>query len=114
MALEQLSFYRRDEKSAGLFYNRLGTGVIPPEKTGCSIALSEICQGGNWNEISMEELRGQILLGEDDFEDSHRDLLHDKQEIKEIPRTQRILNRPKLSTLFYKGRNKSERDEEIH
>ena len=61
-----------------------------------------------------KELRGQILLGEEGFVDSHRDLLHDKQEIKEIPRTQRFLNRPKLSTLFYKGRNKSERDEKIH
>jgi REP element-mobilizing transposase RayT len=61
-----------------------------------------------------EDLHGQILLGEEKFVDSHRDLLHDKQPVKEIPRTQRYLNRPKLSKLFTTGRNKAERNEQIH
>jgi DNA-binding MarR family transcriptional regulator len=41
-------------------------------------------------------------------------LLQDKIEIKEIPRTQRYLNRPKLSVLFSKEYKKAQRDERIH
>jgi hypothetical protein len=41
-------------------------------------------------------------------------LLHDKIEIKEIPRTQRYLNRPQLSALFLKEYKKAERDKLIH
>ena len=54
-----------------------------------------------------KELRGQILLGEEEFVDSHRDLLQDKQTVKEVSRIQRYLSRPKLSTLFLKERNKT-------
>jgi REP element-mobilizing transposase RayT len=61
-----------------------------------------------------EELQGQILLGDETFIDSHRDLLHDRNPVKEIPRTQRYLCRPELSTLFPKIINKAERDEQIH
>lgn len=61
-----------------------------------------------------EELQGQILLGEEAFIDSHRDLLHDKQPVKEIPRTQRYLNRPKLSNLFSKSKDKTDRNKQIH
>ena len=61
-----------------------------------------------------EELRGQILLGEEAFVDFHSDLLHDQQTVKEIPRTQRYLTRPKLSKLFIKVRNKAERNKQIH
>jgi hypothetical protein len=61
-----------------------------------------------------KELRGQILLGEEEFVDSHRDLLQDKQTVKEVSRIQRYLSRPKLSTLFLKERNKTERDKAIH
>jgi len=61
-----------------------------------------------------EELQGQILLGEELFIDEHKDLLYDKQRVKEIPRIQRYLNRPKLSILFSKEYKKSERNKRIH
>jgi putative transposase len=61
-----------------------------------------------------DELQGQILLGEESFIDKYRELLQDKIEIKEIPRTQRYLNRPKLSVLFSKEYKKAQRDERIH
>lgn len=60
-----------------------------------------------------EELQGQILLGEELFIDEHRDLLYDKQPVKEIPRTQRYLNRPKLSIFFSKEHEKAERNKQI-
>jgi len=59
------------------------------------------------------ELQGQILLGEEAFIDSHRGLLHDRQRAKEISRPQRSLNRPKLTKLFIKARNKGERNKQI-
>lgn len=60
-----------------------------------------------------EELRGQILLGEEAFVDKYREMLHDKIEIKEIPRTQRYLNRPQLSALLSGEYKKAERDKLI-
>lgn len=60
-----------------------------------------------------EELQGQILLGDDAFVDSHLKFVSDKQPVQEIPRTQRYLNRPKLSGLFSEARNKAERDKQI-
>ncbi len=59
------------------------------------------------------ELQGQILLGEEAFIDSHRGLLHDRQRAKEISRPQRSLNRPKLTKLFIKARNKAQRNKQI-
>jgi DNA-binding MarR family transcriptional regulator len=61
-----------------------------------------------------EELRGQILLGEADFVDAHKDLLHDKKTVKELSRNQRYVNRPRLSSLFSKSRKKTQRDQTIH
>lgn len=61
-----------------------------------------------------EELQGQVLLGEEPFIDKYRDLLHSKMQVKEIPRAQRYLNRPQLSTLFPGKYEKPERDKRIH
>lgn len=62
-----------------------------------------------WN-----ELRGQILLGEETFIERYKKLLHGKEQIKEIPRIQRYLNRPKLRDLFSKEDKKKERDKNIY
>jgi len=62
-----------------------------------------------WN-----ELQGQILLGEETFIERYRKLLHGKEQIKEIPRIQRYLNRPKLADLFCKGDEKKGRDKNIY
>lgn len=61
-----------------------------------------------------EELHGQILLGKEAFIDSHSNLLLDTQPVKEIPRIQRYLNRPKLSKLFSKAMDKRGRNKQIH
>ena len=47
-----------------------------------------------------EELQGQILLGEDSFVEKFKDLLGDKEAIKEIPRQQRYAGRPNLKEIF--------------
>ena len=53
------------------------------------------------------EVRGQALLGEDDFIDKLTDHLRKHKDILEIPRSQRYANRPALGKLFNVGRNAS-------
>jgi hypothetical protein len=51
-----------------------------------------------WNEV-----KGQALLGEDDFVDSLADHLRRHKDIPEIPKSQRFANRPALEKLFSKS-----------
>lgn len=48
-----------------------------------------------WNEV-----KGQALLGEDDFVDSLADHLRRQKDIPEIPKSQRYANRPTLDKIF--------------
>jgi hypothetical protein len=48
-----------------------------------------------WNEV-----KGQTILGEDDFVDSLVDHLKKYQDIPEIPKSQRYANRPALEKIF--------------
>ena len=61
------------------------------------------------------DLQSQILLGEEGFIDSVKDLLEGKKVEKEIPRLQRYVDRPTLNNLF-KGQKMrgEERDAGIH
>jgi putative transposase len=61
-------------------------------------------------ESPWDELQGQILLGEEGFIEKCKDVLSDKEKHKEIPRSQRYLNRPLLSKIFEKTDNKDERN----
>ena len=46
------------------------------------------------------KLKGQVVLGRDKFVEKLRPLLAESGGIKEIPRAQRLLNRPSLEALF--------------
>ena len=48
-------------------------------------------------------VRGQALLGSDAFVEKMRPLLEGARDLKEIPRTQRLLNRPSLARMFTKA-----------
>ena len=48
-------------------------------------------------------LQGQVLLGTEPFVEKIRPLLEGKDELTEIPRAQRFLNRPSLKKLFTKA-----------
>ena len=89
-------------------------GLFQQKKTEAEKLYRKFVRAGIGLKSPWDALRGQILLGEEDFVDAHRDLLRDKQPVKEIARAQRYLNRPKLSTLFLKGRSRSERNTLIH
>jgi transcriptional regulator with AAA-type ATPase domain len=49
------------------------------------------------------EVRGQALLGEDDFVDKLVDHLRNHQDVLEIPRSQRYATRPLLTVLLPEG-----------
>jgi hypothetical protein len=61
-----------------------------------------------------EELRGQVLLGEEGFVEKFKDLLEDKKQVKEIPRSQRYAGRPSLDKIFRGQKAKAQRDKSIH
>ncbi len=46
------------------------------------------------------ELKGQVLLGREQFVSELQPLLEGKSELKEFPQAQRLMNRPALKTLF--------------
>ncbi|MCL4491506.1 MAG: transposase [Nitrospirae bacterium] len=61
-----------------------------------------------------DDLQGQILLGEEEFIEKYKDLLSDKEQIKEIPRPQRYVSRPRLSKLLSKEDKTARRNRGIH
>ena len=61
-----------------------------------------------------DDLQGQILLGEEGFIEKYKDLLSDKEQIKEIPRPQRYVSRPRLSKLLSKEDKTARRNSGIH
>jgi putative transposase len=63
-----------------------------------------------WNEV-----KGQSILGEDDFVDSLIDHLKRHKNVPEIPKSQRFANRPALDKIFAEGilRDKRKRDKKI-
>lgn len=48
----------------------------------------------------MLDVKGQVILGEDEFVDSLADHLKEHKHVPEIPRSQRYANRPTLDTIF--------------
>jgi REP element-mobilizing transposase RayT len=62
-----------------------------------------------------EEVKGQSVLGEDEFLKELEPFAKGAKEFKEIPRTQRYLNRPKLEELFSRRmeRDKGWRNQKI-
>jgi putative transposase len=63
-----------------------------------------------------ESLKGQILLGKEEFAGRLREFLHGKENILEVPRVQRFLGRPSLEELFQGERcpGAKKRDEAIY
>ena len=48
-------------------------------------------------------LKGQILLGSDDFIEQSRSLIQSKDDLSELPRAQRAAHRPDLASMFSKS-----------
>ncbi|MEW6584507.1 MAG: transposase [Nitrospirota bacterium] len=72
----------------------------------------EFVDAGIGAEPIWKKMKGQILLGQEGFVEKFRPYLKENEDIKEIPKSQRYINRPDLSRLFEgKGRrDKARRD----
>ncbi|NTU41463.1 MAG: hypothetical protein HGA78_00105 [Nitrospirales bacterium] len=57
-------------------------------------------EAGAGQKSPWEELKGQVLLGEESFVEKFKELLTGKEQNKEISRVQRYSGRPDLETLF--------------
>ena len=57
-----------------------------------------------------EDLRGQVLFGEEGLVENLKNLLEHKREVKEIPRTQRYLGRVGLDKILSGQEGKAQRD----
>lgn len=71
-----------------------------------SIAEREYRQFVSWGigkPTIWSEVRGQALLGDDDFNEQMTDHLKKHKHVSEIPRSQRYANRPLLPALFPEG-----------
>jgi putative transposase len=59
------------------------------------------------------QVKGQMLLGEDDFIDRCKNYLKKHEDIKEIPRSQRFFHRPSLEQLFSNSNDNHKRNRKI-
>ncbi len=57
-----------------------------------------------------EALQGQVILGGEGFVEKFKDLIADKQQLREISRQQRYVGRPTLEKLFQMSDSKTSRD----
>jgi hypothetical protein len=75
----------------------------------------QFVQGGMEKTSLWAEVKGQTILGDDEFVDSLIDHLKKHKDAPEIPKNQRYVNRPSLDQIFQKGiiMDKSKRDKKI-
>ena len=75
----------------------------------------EFVKSGIGEEPIWSNLKGQILLGEDNFVEKFKGYLKGHEDIKEIPKSQRYINRPTLDNLLKERelKNKHVRDKKI-
>jgi REP element-mobilizing transposase RayT len=86
------------------------------KKTLAQKRYREFVQEGIEKGSIFTKTKGQILLGEDDFVKQFTAYLKKQEDMKEIPKSQRYLNRPSLDSLFEEEivKNKQKRDNKIY
>jgi REP element-mobilizing transposase RayT len=71
-------------------------------------------QEGLRTESPWRELKGQVLLGKENFTQRFKNLLSAREHIKEIPRHQRYVARPELEKLFKATDKKDRRNKTVY
>jgi len=89
----------------GLFSNKRGTAQRK---------YRVFVQEGLRTEAPWGELKGQVLLGKENFTEKFKALLSAKEHIKEIPRHQRYVSRPELEKLFKATGKKDRRNKTVY
>lgn len=77
-------------------------GVFGANRRKAQEQYREFVRQGIKKKSPWEKLQGQILLGQDSFIETFKDLLRNKEAVKEIPRQQRYAGTPDLKEVFNK------------
>jgi len=90
-------------------------GQLASEKKTAEVIYRKFVRAGMRAESIWKDLRGQSILGEDDFVEGMRDHITGKEHIPEISKRQRFINRPILENIFTTEvlQSKGARDERI-
>lgn len=91
------------------------TGQFAIRKRTARKSYREFVAAGVGEESIWKDVKGQSLLGEEDFAEGLINYVKGYEEIEEIPKSQRYLNRPGLKDIFNEDTlsNKRRRDERI-
>ncbi len=75
----------------------------------------EFVEAGIGEKTIWQDVKGQCLLGEEEFAESLIDYVKGYRDIKEIPKSQRYADRPRLNVLFDEGtiKNKTKRNKAV-
>lgn len=84
-----------------------------PNRTTAIKAYNQFVLSSTLEDSPWDNLKGGIFLGDKDFIDQAKEFYKDKEDIKEIPRIERLINRPSLEVLFDKVKTKTERNQRI-
>lgn len=90
-------------------------GQLASERKTAEEIYRKFVRAGIQTESIWKDLRGQSILGEDDFVEGMRNYLTGKEHIPEISKRQRFINRTILEKIFTKEvlQSKDARDERI-
>jgi putative transposase len=90
-------------------------GQFATQRGRAQAKYGEFVEAGIGGERIVEKVKAQSILGDDDFVEKLVGYVKGYQDIREIPRSQRYIKRPKLDELFdVKARsNKKKRNEKI-
>ena len=90
-------------------------GRLASERKSAEEIYRKFVRAGMRAESIWKDLRGQSILGDDDFVEGMKDHITGKEHIPEISKRQRFINRPILENIFTAEvlQNKGARDERI-
>lgn len=90
-------------------------GQLSGKRAKAEKEYRQFVQGGMEKTSLWAEVKGQTILGDDEFVDSLIDHLKKHKDVPEIPKSQRYVNRPSLDQIFQEGiiMDKSKRDKKI-
>ncbi len=90
-------------------------GQFSGKRAKAEKGYQQFVQWGIGNQTIWTEVRGQAILGEEEFADRLVDHLRRHKDVPEIPKSQRYVPRPSLAKLFTEKvvRDKQKRDRKI-
>jgi putative transposase len=88
------------EKSHLCFGREWILGQFAERKKTAEGKYREFVEAGIGKDTIWRDVKGQSLLGKDDFIEGLIGYVRGYEEVQEIPKSQRYINRPELSTLF--------------